>query len=102
MRIDSWRLPTSASKRERLATVYGQDALALLRAVYAEQSPDWLAELPAVETLRMVLLQNYYISSDTRGAGGGPAAGGPGTGSPAGSSPGEFSLRHRCPLGGQG
>src|SRR5215218_6778791 len=29
-RVDSWRLPTSATKRERLAGLYGGDALALL------------------------------------------------------------------------
>jgi IS5 family transposase len=67
VRIDSWRLPASQAKRDRLVQVYGQDAVALLRAVYAEQSPDWLAEVPAVETLRIVLLQNYYLSTDTQG-----------------------------------
>jgi transposase len=67
VRVDSWRLPTSATKRDRLAKMYGQDALVLLRAVYAESSPAWLAELPAVETLRVVLVQNYYLRTDARG-----------------------------------
>jgi transposase len=67
LRVDSWRLPTSATKRDRLAKMYGQDALVLLRAVYADASPDWLAELPAVETLRRVLVQNYYLRTDARG-----------------------------------
>ena len=35
-RVDSWRLPTSATKRERLAQLYGGDALALLRAIHAD------------------------------------------------------------------
>jgi transposase len=66
-RIDSWRLPAAQAKRDRLAVVYGSDALALLRAVYAAGSPPWLAELVAVQVLRTVLLQNYYLSTDARG-----------------------------------
>ncbi|MGC4856819.1 IS1182 family transposase [Micromonospora sp. DT4] len=66
-RIDSWRLPTSAAKRDRLAQVYGTDAVMLLRAVFADQAPAWLAELPAVLTLRTVLVQNYLITTDSRG-----------------------------------
>jgi len=34
-RVDGWRLPASAAKRERLATVYGTDAVGLLRAIFA-------------------------------------------------------------------
>jgi hypothetical protein len=66
-RIDSWRLPASQAKRDRLAQVYGTDAVALLRAVFAGEAPAWLAELPAVQTLRTVLVQNYVITSDSRG-----------------------------------
>jgi IS5 family transposase len=66
-RIDSWGLPASATKRDRLAQIYGHDAVALLRAVYACQSPNWLAEMPAIETLRRVLCQNYYLSTDQQG-----------------------------------
>ncbi|MBN9386578.1 MAG: transposase [Chloroflexi bacterium] len=66
-RVDSWRLPTSTTKRERLAQVYGGDAVALLRAVHAEHAPSWLRELPVVEVLRQVLVQNYSISTNARG-----------------------------------
>lgn len=38
-RIDSWRLPTSQTKKDRLAQVYGSDAVALLRAVFAPEAP---------------------------------------------------------------
>jgi transposase len=58
-RVDSWRLPTSEAKRVELALAYGTDGYALLRAVYAPDTPVWLRELPAVEVLRVVLLQNY-------------------------------------------
>jgi len=58
-RVDAWRLPTSQAKRAELAVAYGQDAFALLGAVYSAAAPGWLRELPAVEVLRVVLLQNY-------------------------------------------
>jgi transposase len=66
-RIDAWRLPSSKTKRDALAVTYGQDGLALLRAVYHPAAPAWLAELPAVDALRIVLLQNYVIIVDAQG-----------------------------------
>jgi transposase len=59
VRVDSWRLPSSQAKRAELALAYGRDGFALLGAVYAPGAPAWLAELPAVEVLRQVMLQNY-------------------------------------------
>jgi transposase len=67
VRVDSWRLPGSQTKRVELATAYGADGIALLRAVYAPDAPGWLARLPAVEVLRQVLVQNYLISVDRQG-----------------------------------
>ncbi|HEX8935685.1 MAG TPA: hypothetical protein VF788_16175 [Pseudonocardiaceae bacterium] len=58
-RVDSWRLPTSETARAELARVYGIDGFALLTAVYSADAPSWLRELPAVEVLRVVLMQNY-------------------------------------------
>ncbi|MFC9768748.1 IS1182 family transposase [Rhodococcus jostii] len=66
-RVDSWRLPESKTKRDRLAVVYGQDAVTLLRAVHSAAAPAWLAELPAVELLRQMLVQTYYLCTDNRG-----------------------------------
>lgn len=66
-RVDSWGLPTSRVKRTRLAHTYGSDAVTLLRAVYGPEAPGWLRELPAVEILRTVLVQNYTIRIDARG-----------------------------------
>jgi hypothetical protein len=66
-RVDTWRLPTSATKRGELMTAYGADAVALLRAVFAPAAPAWLAELPAVDVLRRVLTQNYVIATGARG-----------------------------------
>lgn len=58
-RIDTWRLPTSKTSKDRLALDYARDGYALLAAVYAPASPSWLREIPAVQILRQVLLQNY-------------------------------------------
>jgi len=67
VRVDSWRLPSSQSKRDALAAAYGQDGFTLLEAVYAADVPYWLAEIPAVEVLRQVLPQNYVVVVDRRG-----------------------------------
>jgi transposase len=58
-RVDSWKLPTSKTKQNALVLDYGRDGFALLGAVYAPGQPVWLRELPAVQVLRIVLLQNY-------------------------------------------
>jgi transposase len=59
--VTDWRPPASQKKQDELAVTYARDGYALLRAVYHEKSPAWLAELPAVETLRQILLQNYTL-----------------------------------------
>ena len=66
-RIDTWTMPSSAAQREKLALTYAQDGYALLRAVYDPHSPAWLRELPAVQVLQVVLVQNY---TRTTGRGG--------------------------------
>jgi hypothetical protein len=66
-RIDSWKMPTSATKRETLALDYARDGFALLEAVYAPGQPAWLRELPAAQVLRTVLLQNYTRSTASNG-----------------------------------
>lgn len=66
-RIDTWRLPATPAKRTELVAAYGADALLLLRAVSDPQAPAWLRELPAVEVLRVVLVQNYLVTTDATG-----------------------------------
>jgi transposase len=66
-RVDTWRLPTSKAKRAELVVAYGTDAVVLLRAVGDPDAPPWLRELPAVEVLRRVLVQNYVITRDAAG-----------------------------------
>ncbi|HWG63748.1 MAG TPA: hypothetical protein VG253_18815 [Streptosporangiaceae bacterium] len=66
--MTSWRPPASKFRRDELAVAYARDGYALLAAVYDSSSPGWLRELPAVDVLRRVLLQNYTrtITSDGR------------------------------------
>jgi transposase len=59
-RIDSMRLPVSEAERSGLAAQYGRDGLLLLEAVRGPGAPEWLRELPAVEALRQVWVQQYY------------------------------------------
>ncbi|MFC4117392.1 hypothetical protein [Nonomuraea zeae] len=66
-RVDSWRLPASETKRAELAHAYGADGYALVEAVYAPFSPTWLRNLPAVEALRVMLIQNYVRVTDRKG-----------------------------------
>ena len=64
----SWHPPASQTGRDELALTYARDGYALLEAVYDRSSPAWLREIPAVDVLRRVLLQNYarIITEDRR------------------------------------
>lgn len=66
--MTSWRPPASEAKRQELAIACARDGYALLEAVCHPSSPSWLRELPAVGTLRVVLLHNYTrtITEDGR------------------------------------
>jgi transposase len=66
--MTSWRPPASQARRDELAVAYARDGYALLGAVYDSSAPGWLRELPAVDVLRRVLLQNYtrIITGDGR------------------------------------
>ncbi|MGH3125349.1 MAG: transposase, partial [Streptosporangiaceae bacterium] len=57
--MTSWQPPQSETRRQELAIAYARDGYALLEAVYDHAAPAWLRELPAVDVLRRVLVQNY-------------------------------------------
>lgn len=61
-RVDDFHLPTNKEARLAYAEVIGADGDLLLSAIYDEQSPFWLREVPAVETLRRVWVQQFYIA----------------------------------------
>jgi transposase len=58
-RVEDYRLPERQAERQAYAEVIGADGLLLLTAIYAPTAPVWLRELPAVQTLRQVWVQNY-------------------------------------------
>jgi transposase len=66
-RIDQIRLPASETERAALAVAYGKDGYRLLDAVRAPGAPAWAGELPAVSTLRLVWIQQYYRVIDEDG-----------------------------------
>ncbi len=60
-RADDYNLPPGKEKRLARALAVGADGDTLLSAIYVEGAPAWLREVPAVETLRRVWIQQYYI-----------------------------------------
>jgi transposase len=54
------RLPKETSKREALARQVGADGYQLLTWVQTTDTPLGLRELPALEALRQIWLQQYY------------------------------------------
>ena len=60
-RLADTDLPKGPAAREAFAVLVGGDGHALLAAVYAPDAPAWLREVPAVETLRRVWVQQFRL-----------------------------------------
>ena len=60
-RFDEYRFPKAQTERENFARMIGTDGYRLLSAAYAPTAPAWLAEVPAVETLRRVWIQQFFV-----------------------------------------
>jgi transposase len=58
-RADSYRLPKGEAPRASFAAQVGADGYALLDAIDQHDSPHWLAEVPAVEILRVVWARHF-------------------------------------------
>lgn len=58
-RIEERRLPQSQAGRLAAAETIGQDGWKLLSDLFAEATPAFLREIPAVKILRQVWVQNY-------------------------------------------
>jgi transposase len=63
-RITEYRLPQADAERQALVETIGQDGYRLLEAIYQHTSPAELRELPSVQTLRQVWVQQYYRCDD--------------------------------------
>jgi transposase len=60
-RVEEYRLPSGKAERSVLAASIGADGFRLLEAVYAQAAPVTLPDLPAVDILRRIWLQQYYV-----------------------------------------
>jgi transposase len=58
-RFEQYRLPKGKQKRQELAERIGADGYHLLSVVYGETAPRWLREVPAVDILRQVWIQQF-------------------------------------------
>lgn len=58
-RTEDYRLPKNKSERIQLGHEIGTDGIGVLHAVYAKAAPRWLRDIPAVQTLRHVWIQQY-------------------------------------------
>lgn len=60
-RLEDADLPKGQAAREAFAVLVGGGGHALLAAVHAPDAPAWLREIPAVETLRRVWVQQFRL-----------------------------------------
>lgn len=63
-KADEYRLPPGKERRQARAQAIGKDGHTLLATIYSDDAPNWLREVPAVETLRRVWVQQYYLEGD--------------------------------------
>ncbi|HEY6786617.1 MAG TPA: IS1182 family transposase [Trebonia sp.] len=66
-RVDSWRLPPGKAERDKLIIEFARDGYALVSACYEDSAPAWARDLPAVQVLRTVLVQNFHLDRDEHG-----------------------------------
>jgi transposase len=59
-RVDDLHLPESQAGRRELMVRYGTDGYFLLEQAGAPGAPAWLRELPAIEVLRRIWIQQFY------------------------------------------
>lgn len=60
-RFENYRLPREAAERKGLAATVGRDGSLLLERLYASDAPMHLRELPAVQILRQVWVQQFVV-----------------------------------------
>jgi transposase len=63
-RFEQYRLPKERKERQELGETIGADGYCLLAVIYAADDLPWLREIPAVEVLRQVWIQQYYVQDD--------------------------------------
>lgn len=66
--FDELRLPQGGDARDTLALSFGADGHTLLALAHAPDAPAWLREVPGVEILRRIWVQQYYHEAPRDGA----------------------------------
>jgi transposase len=62
-RLDEYHLPHEKQDRLDFAQLMGTDGGQLLSMVYSEAAPRWLSALPAVNIMRRVWCQQFYVEA---------------------------------------
>jgi transposase len=60
--VEEYQLPKGQEARYTYAATIGADGSQLLNAVYSSEAPAWLREIPAVQVLRRVWVQQYMVT----------------------------------------
>ena len=60
-RIEEGRFPRGQAERRAVAEVIGHDGFARLSDVFDPAAPVFVREIPAVEILRHIWIQNYHL-----------------------------------------
>jgi transposase len=60
-RVEEYRLPKDKAARQQLAETIGRDGFTLLQAIDAATAPAGLWARPALQVLRRVWIQQYYV-----------------------------------------
>jgi transposase len=60
-RVEDFHIPKEATKCVPMIEQVGRDGFDLLKWVREADAPTWLREIPAVETLRLVWIQQFYV-----------------------------------------
>lgn len=63
-RASNYRFPQTETARMQFAATIEADGFPPLQAVYAADAPSWLAQLPTVEVLRRVWIQQFWRADD--------------------------------------
>ena len=64
-RFENYRLPRDEAERKALAVTVGNDGRQLLLSVYADDTPSALWQLPAIQVLRQVWVQQFILEEGT-------------------------------------
>lgn len=63
-RFSDYRLPKPYAERVDLSELVGRDGMTLLDVIFSPGAPDYLRAVPAVDVLRRVWVQHFYVDAD--------------------------------------